>query len=159
MGSLLIQIVGELHFADGNFASFELVPVNGTNVNLVGYSESLKEFFVRFSDDKTYIYKDVPKYIFDGITAPHCGSIGSFMNRKVKGFFRYERVEWGLHKASPTEVCKIFRTMQYNLDWLIGCDVTDQGKKVEAIIGADAFEALFWKAEYQPIPDNCTRIK
>ena len=49
--------------------------------------------------------------------------------------------------------------MQYNLNWTLGCHVTDMGTTIESLIGEDVFEKYFWKAEYQGIPENCERIK
>ena len=81
------------------------------------------------------------------------------MVQKVKGRYRYERVEWGLHKASLTEVCKNYRTMQYNIDITIGNWATDAPTKLTSLIGSDRFEELFWQIEFCSIPDNCQRIK
>lgn len=155
----LLQIDGELYFADGNFASYDLTFINGNNIDLIGYSDSLKEFFVRFNNGKTYIYKEVPREIFTDITSQECESVGLFMVQKVRGFFRYERIEWSLHKASLTDVCKHYRTMQYNLTLTIGCYATDASTIVTGLIGSEKFEELFWEMEYNPIPDNCQRIK
>lgn len=52
----LIQIDGQLYFADGNFSSFDMRFVVSSNIDLVGYSGSLKELFIRFNNGKTYIY-------------------------------------------------------------------------------------------------------
>lgn len=157
--SALIQINSELYFADGNFASFDLQIVNGTNIDLVGYSDSLKEFFIRYTNGKKYIYKDVPRTIFDGITSSDCASVGSYLLRNVRGNYRYEYIEWGLNKASLTDVCKHYRTMQYNLDTSLGCYATDAHLLVQAQIGNENFEKWFWQLEYSPIPDDCQRIK
>jgi KTSC domain-containing protein len=155
----LIQIDGNLYFADGNFSSFDLKFVNGSNIDLVGYSGSLKELFIRFNNQKTYIYKDVNHEVYDDMVSSETKSIGTFMTHRVKGFFRYEEIFWGLHKASLTDVCNHYRTMQYNLDTMIGCWATDASTIVTALIGADKFEELFWQLEYIAIPDNCQRIK
>lgn len=61
--------------------------------------------------------------------------------------------------ASMTDIQKYYKTFQYNLDWILGCYVTDMSKKVEQRIGDENFEKWFWKAEFQSIPENCTRIK
>lgn len=61
--------------------------------------------------------------------------------------------------ASPTDICRHFRNMQYNLSTTLGCYATDNSIVVEKLIGADKFEAMFWKLEYDEMPDNCTRIK
>jgi len=155
----LIQIDGQLYFADGNFSSFDLKFVNASNIDLVGYSGSLKELFIRFNDRKRYIYKDVNHDVWDDMISSETKSIGSFMVQRVKGCFRYEEIEWGLHKASLTDVCKHYRTMQYNLDTTLGCWATDASTIVTALIGNEKFEELFWQLEYSPIPDNCQRIK
>lgn len=64
-----------------------------------------------------------------------------------------------LQLASMTDIQKHYKTMQYNLAWLIGCDVTDMGKHIEILIGTENFEKWLWKAEYTQIPENCERIK
>ena len=156
---VLLQINGELYFGAGEFSSFDFHFINGSNIDLAAYSNTLKEFWVRFNDGKTFVYKDVPLEIWLDVTSSEMLSIGSFMTQRVKGFFRYERVEWGLHKASLTDVCKNYRTMQYNLNITMGCDATYQGKRVEMLIGTDNFESWFWQLEYVEIPDNCERIK
>ena len=61
--------------------------------------------------------------------------------------------------ASMTDICKHYRTFQYNLDWLLGCHVTDVGYKVRELIGSEKFDRWFWEATFDPIPENCERIK
>jgi len=153
---VLLQIDGVLYFADSNFSSYDFKFVNGSNIDLVAYSETLKEFFVRFNNGNTYIYKDVPKEIFDEVVSDTTQSIGSFMNRKVKGFFRYEQIFWELEKASPTEICKHYRNMQYNLNTSLGCYCTDRPDIIKKYSGS---ENILWQLEFVEQPDNCTRIK
>lgn len=149
----LIQLNGELYFVNNELSSFDLKFVNGSNIDLVGYSDSLKFFLVRFNNQNRFIYKDVPRNIFDDISSPEIESIGSYMNRKVKGFFRYEQVDWNIIKASLTDVCKHYRNMQYNLNISLGCHATD---RPDLFIGMDDY---MWQIEYQEQPDNCQRIK
>lgn len=61
--------------------------------------------------------------------------------------------------ASMTDIQKHYKTMQYNLDWLLGCDVTDRGDIIQSLITSETFDKYFWRAEYQQIPENCERIK
>jgi hypothetical protein len=61
--------------------------------------------------------------------------------------------------ASMTDIQKHYKTMQYNIAWLIGCYATDCSLLVQSKISPDEFEKWFWKIEYQQIPENCTRIK
>lgn len=155
----LIQIDGQLYFADGNFSSFDLKFVNTPNLLMVGYSASLKELFIKFNNDKSYVYKDVNHEIFDEMVSSETENIGLFYCKHVKGFFRYEQMEWSLYLASLTDVCKNYRTMQYNLDTTMGNWATDASTIITTLIGADKFEELFWQLEYKSIPDNCQRIK
>lgn len=115
---LLLNIDGVLYFADSHLASFDLKFVDAPNIDLIGYSESLQFLLIRFSTGKRFIYKEVPKEIFDNISTAK--SIGSFMVEKVKGYFRYEEIDYWIEKASPTEICKHWRNMQYNLNTTLG---------------------------------------
>lgn len=64
-----------------------------------------------------------------------------------------------LQLASMTDIQKHYKTMQYNLAWILGCYATDMSTKVEIIIGTELFDEWFWKMEYVQIPENCERIK
>lgn len=59
--------------------------------------------------------------------------------------------------ASPTDICRHYRNMQYNLDTTLGATMTDSIDKVN--ISEEQKEELFWTFEYCEMPDNCTRIK
>lgn len=61
--------------------------------------------------------------------------------------------------ASMTDIQKHYKTMQYNLAWLIGCYATDCSLLVQSKMTADEFEKWFWNIEYVQIPENCERIK
>lgn len=58
------------------------------NVNCIRYNYENKIMQVEFKNFKKYNYFDVPIEIWNEATESI--SIGSFMNRKIKGYFRYE---------------------------------------------------------------------
>lgn len=152
---LLIQINGELYFADGNLASYDLKLINSTNIMMIGYSETLKGVLIQFNNLKRYIYEDVPKAISDELFNADEISVPACYVRLFKGYFRYEEVDYWVNKASLTDVCKHYRNMQYNLNTSLGYWATD---RIDAINVIDK-ENFFWELEFQEQPDNCTRIK
>lgn len=150
----LTQINGELYFTTDELASFDISIINGNNIDIIGYSDRQKLFLVRFNNQNRFIYKDVPRQIYE--EALKAESIGSFMNQYVKGSFRYEQVDWNIVKASLTDICKHYRNMQYNLNTIVGCFITD---RVDLIRTYPECENIMWKFEYQEQPENCQRIK
>lgn len=152
----LMQLDGKLYFADSNLSSYDLKFVNGSNVDLIGYSEHIKNLFVRFNDGRRFIYKDVPKDIFLELTTADIVSVGACYNRIVKGFFRYEEIDYWIIEASATDICKHYRNMQYNLNTSLGCYLTDRPDLIERY---SASENILWEFEFQEQPDCCTRIK
>lgn len=60
-------------------------------------------------------------------------------------------------RASPTDICKHYRNMQYNLDTSLGNEMTDRIDLIN--IPEEQKEDLFWTFEYNEMPDNCRRIK
>jgi hypothetical protein len=59
-------------------------------------------------------------------------------------------------EASPTDICKHYRNMQYNLNTSLGCYLTDRPDLIKQF---GASENILWEFEYQEQPDNCQRIK
>lgn len=59
--------------------------------------------------------------------------------------------------ASPTDICKHYRNMQYNLGTSLGAIMTDVIDELD--IPQEQKDNLFWTFEYCEMPDNCTRIK
>ena len=67
----------------------EMVYVDSSNIEAVGYDDDTQELHVQFLLSGYYIYSDVPRQIFDDlITAP---SKGSFLNREVKGIYQFSK--------------------------------------------------------------------
>ncbi|PHR54448.1 MAG: KTSC domain-containing protein [Arcobacter sp.] len=69
----------------------EMIPVQSSNIESVGYDEAGQEAYVRFLNGSVYVYRDVPQHEYDGLKdAP---SVGSYLNRNFKNVYAYERIE------------------------------------------------------------------
>jgi len=65
--------------------------VSSSNVEGIAYDDNSQTLFVKFLNTNVYAYKNVPKFEFDNLLiAP---SVGSYLNRNIKGNYPYERVE------------------------------------------------------------------
>ena len=65
-------------------------PVSSSNLASIGYDSQTLTLEVCFKSGRIYQYFDVPENIYDGLRAT--GSPGGYLNRNVKGNFRYARV-------------------------------------------------------------------
>lgn len=69
----------------------DMIPVQSSNVESVGYDAQSEIAYVRFLNGSLYIYKGVPQWAFDGLlNAP---SVGSYLHRNYKNMYPYERIE------------------------------------------------------------------
>lgn len=69
----------------------EMIQVQSSNVEAVGYDDQSEIAYVRFLNGSLYIYKGVPQWDFDGLLdAP---SVGSYLHRNYKNVYPYERIE------------------------------------------------------------------
>jgi KTSC domain-containing protein len=67
----------------------EMIYVDSSNIEAIGYDDDKLELHVRFLAGGYYIYQDVPRQVFDGLmSAP---SKGSFLNREVKGVYQFAK--------------------------------------------------------------------
>lgn len=67
----------------------EMIFVDSSNIEAIGYDEDNQELHVRFLSGASYIYSGVPRQIFDDLMeAP---SKGSFLNREIKGVYQYAK--------------------------------------------------------------------
>ena len=74
-----------------NYRNINMIPVESSNVESVGYDSDEQILYVRFLSGSTYIYKGVNSYEFEGLlTAP---SVGSYLHRNIKNNYPYERIE------------------------------------------------------------------
>lgn len=65
----------------------EMIYVDSSNVESIGYDDATQELHVQFSGGAIYVYYEVPRQIFDDlVSAP---SKGSFLNREVKSVYRF----------------------------------------------------------------------
>ncbi len=72
-------------------ATPEMIPVESSNVESIGYDQENQIVYVRFLNGNLYIYKEVPEYEFENLlSAP---SIGSYLHRNFKNVYPYERIE------------------------------------------------------------------
>lgn len=73
------------------YSDVDMIQVESSNVDSVGYDEMEQILYVRFLTGATYIYKGVNSYEFEGLlNAP---SIGSYLHRNIKNNYPYERIE------------------------------------------------------------------
>ncbi len=71
-------------------ADIEMHPVVSSNVESVGYHESTQTLRVKFLNGTTYDYKNVSIVEFEQLK--NSPSVGSYLNRNIKGNYAYERV-------------------------------------------------------------------
>jgi len=69
--------------------SVEMIQVSSSNIHAIGYDEKNEVVHVQFLNDTEYIYKGVPRPMFDGLLS--ASSIGSFLHRNFKNVYPYER--------------------------------------------------------------------
>ncbi len=71
-------------------ADIVMIPVVSSNVESIGYDESTQTLRVRFLTGTTYDYKNVLSMEFEQLK--NAQSVGSYLNRNIKGNYAYERV-------------------------------------------------------------------
>lgn len=64
--------------------------VSSSDIASIGYDEDVEILEVEFLKGGVYIYKGVPKVLFEGLI--NAQSIGSFFSREIKSAFPYEKV-------------------------------------------------------------------
>lgn len=67
----------------------EMIYVDSSNVEAIGYDDATQELHVQFVSSGYYIYYDVPREIFDMLM--YSQSKGSFLNREVKNVYRFTK--------------------------------------------------------------------
>jgi len=68
----------------------DMIYVDSSNVEAVGYDDSAEELHVRFLSGDTYVYHGVPDEIFDGML--NASSKGSYLNREIKGVYQFTKL-------------------------------------------------------------------
>lgn len=75
----------------GRIVAKKYTDEQSSNVDEVRYHDGDLSMDVVYRNGKRYRYKEVPRSIFDAaVEAP---SIGSYLNRELKGAYRYEQVD------------------------------------------------------------------
>lgn len=67
----------------------EMIYVDSSNIESVGYDDASQELHVQFLGGGYYVYHQVPRHIFDEfINAP---SKGSFLNREIRNVYQFTK--------------------------------------------------------------------
>ena len=67
----------------------EMVYIDSSNIESIGYDDSNEELHVQFLKSTYYIYHGVPRQLYDDLLA--APSKGSFLNREVKGVYQFTK--------------------------------------------------------------------
>ncbi len=72
-------------------ADIEMIPVDSSNVESIGYNESTQTLRVKFLSGGIYEYKNVPIKEFGQLK--NAASIGVYLNRNIKNNYPYDKVD------------------------------------------------------------------
>lgn len=67
----------------------EMIYVDSSNVEAIGYDADAQELHVQFTSGGTYVYYEVPSSVFDAFMS--AASKGSFLNREIKSVYRFTK--------------------------------------------------------------------
>ena len=73
------------------YKSDEMIAVQSSNIESVGYDENDEEVYVKFLNGSVYVYRGVPLHDFEGLK--DTPSVGSYLHRNFKNIYPYERIE------------------------------------------------------------------
>lgn len=68
----------------------EMIKVQSSNVDKIGYDELNCDVYVRFLSGKLYVYRNVPIHEFEALRS--ASSVGSYLHRNYKNVYAYELV-------------------------------------------------------------------
>ena len=68
----------------------EMQMVSSSSIEAVGYDAENGEIYVRFLEGDTYVYSEADQGTFEGLL--HAESVGSHLNRVIKGNFPYNKL-------------------------------------------------------------------
>ncbi|GBD95936.1 hypothetical protein BMS3Abin06_00816 [bacterium BMS3Abin06] len=71
-------------------SAIAMIPVVSSNVESIGYEEGTQTLRVKFLNGSVYDYKNVPIMEFEQLK--NAQSVGSYLNRNIKGNYTYEKV-------------------------------------------------------------------
>ncbi len=67
----------------------EMIYVESSNVDQIGYDAGSEELHVTFKNGGHYVYLNVPEHLFIGLR--DAVSVGSFLNREIKPSYSFEK--------------------------------------------------------------------
>jgi hypothetical protein len=67
----------------------DMIYVDSSNIEQVGYDGDTMELHVIFKDGSLYVYTNVPVQVYEGLLG--AASKGSYLNREVKGVYDYDK--------------------------------------------------------------------
>ena len=73
------------------YKSDEMIAVQSSNIESVGYDENDEEVYVKLLNGSVYVYRGVPLHDFEGLR--DTPSVGSYLHRNFKNIYPYERIE------------------------------------------------------------------
>ncbi len=82
------RVVGVYEYTDH---PLQFHVVKSSNISRIGYDESNKILVVEFKSSGTYVYYDIPKYVF--VELLNSESCGRYFNNNISGNYQYERVK------------------------------------------------------------------
>lgn len=68
----------------------EMIYVESSNIEAVGYDEDSSTLQVEFKNGGTYQYFDVPERVFEELR--DADSVGKYLAANIKGVYRYSKV-------------------------------------------------------------------
>lgn len=73
----------------------DLIPVNSSNIEAIGYDESQRNLFVGFRGQEgiMWVYRNVPSEVFEEMKA--AGSVGGYYAKHVKPVYRGDQL-WNM---------------------------------------------------------------
>ena len=69
----------------------EKIYVQSSNVEAVAYEADTMTLHVWFNSNSHYTYSGVPEDLYEGLL--YADSVGSFLNREIKGTYDYSQLE------------------------------------------------------------------
>lgn len=75
---------------EGLMPEISMILVESSNVEKIGYEESTQTLRVGFLNGSVYDYKNVPIMEFEQLK--NAQSVGSYLNRNIKGNYPYDKV-------------------------------------------------------------------
>ena len=74
-----------------SYKSVNMVSVSSSNLDSVGYDEDNFILYVRFLNGSEYVYKSVPKKVYEELLKST--SKGSFLHKYIKNKYPYEKIK------------------------------------------------------------------